>query len=76
MDGIKKPKEWNEMMKPYRDKRLFCTSVKERLNPNFSKVDIISGLMDAGYSDYEAAHLYNVVEERKRGGLKQREGEE
>ena len=73
---MNKPQEWSEMMKPYRDKRLFCTSVKERLNPNFSKVDIISGLMEAGYSDYEAIHLYNVVEESKKGGLRERNGEE
>jgi len=75
---MKKPKEWKEIMSPYRQarKELFCTSVKERLNPNFSKVDIISGLMEAGYSDYEAIHLYNVVEEAKRGGLRERDGDD
>lgn len=71
---MNKPKEWNEIMKPFRDKRLLCTSVKERLNPIFSKANIISGLMEAGYSDYEATHLYNVVEEYKRGGLRERNG--
>ena len=75
---VTKPKEWNQLMYPYRQvrKELFYYSVRERLNPTFSKANIISGLMDAGYSLYEATHYYNVIEEVKRGGLKQREGEE
>mgnify|MGYP000452717712 CR=1 FL=1 len=73
---MNKPQEWNDLMKPFRDKRLFCTSVKERLNPNFSKVDIISGLMEAGYDEYEANHFYNVIEEKKKGGLRERNGDE
>jgi len=75
---IKKPKEWNQIMFPYRQarKELFCQSVRERLNPTFSKVDIIGGLMEAGWDENAATHYYNVIEEVKRGGLKQREGEE
>lgn len=73
-----KPKEWNQLMHPYRQirKELFCQSVRERLNPTFSKANIISGLMEAGYSNYEAIHLYNVVEEVKRGTLRGIKGEE
>lgn len=73
----RKPKEWNNLMHPYRQirKELFCHSVRERLNPTFSKANIISGLMEAGYSNYEATHFYNVIEEVKRGGLIEREGE-
>lgn len=73
-----KPKEWNEIMSPYRQyrKELFCTSVLERLNPTFSKVNIISGLMAAGHSESAATHYYNVIEEVKRGGLRKREGED
>jgi len=46
-----KPKEWNNLMHPYRQirKELFCQSVRERLNPTFSKANIISGLMEAGW---------------------------
>lgn len=75
---IKKSKEWNQIMFPFRQarKELFCQSVRERLNPTFSKVDIISGLMEAGYSDYEATHFCNVIEEVRRGVLMQREGKE
>lgn len=75
---MNKPKEWDEIMYPYRQvrKELFCTSVRERLNPNFSKANIISGLMEAGYSIYEATHFYNVIEEVKKGGLKQRDEED
>ena len=73
-----KPKEWNNLMHPYRQvrKELFCTSVRERLNPNFTKVNIVSGLMAAGHSESAAIHYYNVIEEVKRGGLMEREGED
>ena len=73
-----KPKEWNNLMHPYRQvrKELFCTSVRERLNPTFSKANIISGLMEAGWDEDAATHYYNVIEEVKKGGLMQREGEE
>jgi len=73
-----KPKEWNQIMFPFRQarKELFCQSVRERLNPTFSKANIISGLMEAGYSNYEATHFYNVIEEVKRGGLIERKGDE
>ena len=75
---IKKSKEWNQIMFPFRQarKELFCQSVRERLNPTFSKANIISGLMEAGYSNYEATHFYNVIEEVKRGGLIERKGDE
>jgi len=73
-----KPKEWNNLMHPYRQvrKELFCTSVRERLNPTFSKANIISGLMEAGWDEDAATHYYNVIEEVKRGGLIVREGED
>ena len=73
-----RPKEWNNLMHPYRQvrKELFCTSVRERLNPTFSKANIISGLMEAGWDEDAATHYYNVIEEVKKGGLMQREGEE
>jgi len=73
-----KPKEWNNLMHPYRQvrKELFCQSVRERLNPTFSKANIISGLMEAGWDEDAATHYYNVIEEVKKGGLMQREGEE
>lgn len=75
---IKKPKEWNQIMFPYRQarKELFCQSVRERLNPAFSKVDIISGLMETGMTEYEAESRYYVIEEVRRGVLMQREGED
>jgi len=73
-----KPKEWNQIMHPYRQvrKELFCQSVRERLNPTFSKANIISGLMEAGWDEDAATHYYNVIEEVKKGGLMQREGED
>jgi len=73
-----KPKEWNQIMHPYRQvrKELFCQSVKERLNPTFSKANIISGLMEAGWDEDAAIHYYNVIEEVKRGGLREREEED
>ena len=73
-----KPKEWNNLMHPYRQvrKELFCQSVRERLNPTFSKANIISGLMEAGWDEDAATHYYNVIEEVKKGGLMQREGED
>ena len=75
---IKKPQEWNQIMHPFRQarKELFCHSVRERLNPTFSKANIISGLMEAGWDEDAATHYYNVIEEVKKGGLMQREGEE
>jgi hypothetical protein len=75
MEKIKKPKEWREVMLPYR-KKLFCTSVKERLNPTYSKADIIAGIKEMGYNTVEAMYYYNVIEEVKKRGLAQREGEE
>jgi len=73
-----KPKEWNQIMHPYRQirKELFCQSVRERLNPTFSKANIISGLMEAGWDEDAAIHYYNVIEEVKRGGLREREEED
>jgi len=73
-----KPKEWNNLMHPYRQirKELFCQSVRERLNPTFSKANIISGLMEAGWDEDAAIHYYNVIEEVKRGGLREREEED
>lgn len=75
MEKIKKPKEWREFMLPYK-KKLFCTSVKERLNPIYTKGDIIAGIKEMGYNTVEAMYYYNVIEEVKKRGLMQREGEE
>lgn len=78
MEKINKPKEWREIMYPYRQarKELFCTSVKERLNPMYSKADIVAGIKEMGYNEVEAMYYYNIIEEVKRGGLKQRNGED
>ncbi|MFZ1389461.1 MAG: hypothetical protein WAS34_18915 [Thiolinea sp.] len=73
-----KPKEWNNIMFPYRQarKELFCTSVRERLNPTFSKANIISGLMIAGYNEDAATKYFNLIDEIRRGGLIERDGED
>lgn len=78
MEQIKKPKEWRERMFPYHQvrKELFCHSVKERLNPTYSKADIIAGIKEMGYNEVEAMYYYNVIEEVKRGALREIKGEE
>jgi hypothetical protein len=78
MEKIKKPKEWRDVMFPYRQvrKELFCTAVRQKLNPMYSKLDIIAGIKEMGYNEAEATHYYNVIEEVKRGGLKERNGED
>jgi hypothetical protein len=75
---MNKPKEWNELMFSYRQvrKELFCTSVNRRINPMFSKLDIIAGIKEMGYNEVEAMYYYNVIEEVKKRGLMQRDGEE
>jgi len=75
---MKKPLEWNELMFPYRQvrKELFCTSVNRRINPMYSKLDIIAGIKEMGYNEVEAMYYYNIIEEVKKRGLMQREGED
>jgi hypothetical protein len=73
---MKKPLEWDELMKPYREKRLFCKEVNRRINPMYSKLDIIAGIKEMGYNESEAMWYYNIIEEVKKRGLMQREGEE
>jgi len=76
-EEIKKPLEWDELMKPYREKRLFCKDPSiRRVSPLFSKLDIIAGIKEMGYNESEAMWYYNVIEEVKKRGLMQREGEE
>lgn len=77
-EEIKKPKEWRERMFPYHQvrKELFCHSIKERLNPLFSKVNIIAGLMETGMTQHEAESRYYVIEEVKRGVFMERKGDD
>ena len=76
-EGIKRPKEWDEHMKPYRESRLFCKDPSiRRVSMIFSKLDIIAGIKEMGYNESEAMYYYNVIEEVKKRGLKEREGEE
>ena len=76
-EEINKPLEWDELMKPYRESRLFCKDPSiRRVNMNFSKLDIIAGIKEMGYNESEAMWYYNVIEEVKKRGLMQREGEE
>lgn len=64
-----KPLEWDEYMKPYREKRLFCKTVKRRIMPTYTDLDIIAGLKEAGYTEYEAQHYLEVIKEKKKGSL-------
>lgn len=76
---MNKPQEWNERMKPFREmrKELFCkTSNNRRIMKLYTKIDIISGLMEMGYSESEALHHFNVIEEKNKLGLMERNGEE
>jgi hypothetical protein len=75
---MNKPKEWNELMFPYRQvrKELFCTSVNRRINPMFSKLDIIAGIKEMGYNRVEAMYYYNIIEEVKKRGLAEKINEE
>jgi hypothetical protein len=77
MEQIKKPKEWREVMFPYRQvrKELFCTAVRQKLNPMYTKADIIAGIKEMGYNTVEAMYYYNIIEEVKKRGLMQRNGE-
>lgn len=74
---MNKPKEWNDLMFPYRQvrKELFCQSVR-RINPMYSKLDIIAGIKEMGYNEVEAMYYYNIIEEVKKRGLMERKGEE
>jgi hypothetical protein len=69
MEQIKKPLEWDELMKPYRESRLFCKEVKRRINTMYSKEDIIKGIMSMGYNEVEAMYYFNPIDETKRQGL-------
>jgi hypothetical protein len=66
-----------ERTKRYRETmpQLFCTSVRQKLNPLYTKADIIAGIKEMGYNTVEAMYYYNIIEEVKKGGLKQRNGE-
>ena len=66
-----------ERTKKYRGAmlQLFCTSVKNRLNPIYTKADIVSGIKEMGYNTVEAMYYYNIIEEVKRRGLMERNGE-
>jgi hypothetical protein len=65
-------------MFPYRQvrKELFCTSVNRRINPMFSKLDIIAGIKEMGYNEVEAMYYYNIIEEVKKRGLAEKINEE
>lgn len=49
---------------------------KRRINPIYTKSDIILGLKEMGYTEEEALHYYYVIEEVKKGKLKEKKGEE
>jgi len=49
---------------------------KRRINPIYTKSDIILGLKEMGYTEEEALHYYNVIAEVKKGVLKEKHGEE
>lgn len=76
MEQIKKPLEWDELMKPYREKRLFCKDPSiRRISPLYSKLDIVAGIKEMGYNEVEAMYYYNIIEEVKKKGLMERNGE-
>ena len=56
--------------------QLFCTSVIKRFNPIYTKEDIIAGIKEMGYNTVEAMYYYNIIEEVKKRGLMQRNGED
>ncbi len=66
-----------ERTKRYRETipQLFCTSVRQKLNPLYTKEDIIAGIKEMGYNTVEAMYYYNIIEEVKKRGLMQRNGE-
>ena len=49
---------------------------KRRINPIYTKSDIILGLKEMGYTEEEALHYYYVIDEVKKGKLKEKKGEE
>ena len=74
---MNKPKEWNELMKPYRESRLFCKDPSiRRVSMVFSKQDIIAGIKEMGYNEVEAMYYYNIIEEVKKRGLAEKINEE
>lgn len=42
----------------------------------YTKQDIIAGLKEVGYTDYEAEHWFNLIEEVKKGALMERKGDD
>jgi hypothetical protein len=74
---MNKPLDCDELIKPYREKRKLDKSVtKRRIMPTHTKQDIIAGLMEAGYTESEAEHWFNLIDEVKRGKLGEEKGEE
>jgi hypothetical protein len=74
---MNKPLEWDELMKPYRESRLFCKDLSiRRVSMVFSKQDIIAGIKEMGYNEVEAMYYYNIIEEVKKRGLMERKGDE
>ena len=55
---------------------LFCKSYKRRIMPMYTELDIIAGLKEAGYSEYEAQHYLEVIKEKKKGSLNEKINEE
>jgi hypothetical protein len=47
-----------------------------KINPLYTKSDIVLGLKEMGYTTEEAMHYYHVIEEVKKGKLKEKKGEE
>jgi|LakMenE01Jun11ns_1017448.scaffolds.fasta_scaffold9081222_2 hypothetical protein len=45
---------------------------KRRINPIYTKLDIILGIKEMGYTEEEALHCYYVIEEVKKGKLKEK----
>lgn len=57
-------------------KHLFCNQIKRKLITMYSRVDILSGLMEMGFSMAEAEHYLNTIDEVKKGSTRQVVGDD
>ena len=69
-EEIKKPLEWDELMKPYRESRLFCRTINRRIMPTYTEIEVRSCLKSMGYDDDSIIKYLNeskvtLVEDRK-----------
>lgn len=71
-----KPLEWDEYMKPYRNKKLFCNTVKRRIMPTYTEIELRSWLKTMGYEEKGITAHINLLKELRQFDNNERKGDD